>query len=73
MNSQEERLTSDQLLRLSEVADRLQVSRSTVRRIVKEGRLRTVRVSPRSVRVRPQDLEAFIRESLDQAREGRGK
>mgnify|MGYP002078601524 FL=1 len=68
MNSQEERLTSDQLLRLSEVADRLQVSRSTVRRIVKEGRLRTVRVSPRSVRVRPQDLEAFIRESLEERR-----
>lgn len=68
MNSQEERLTSDQLLRLSEVAAQLQVSRSTVGRIVKEGRLRTVRVSPRSVRVRPQDLEAFIRESLEERR-----
>jgi len=68
MNSQEERLTSDQLLRLSEVAAQLQVSRSTVGRIVKEGRLQTVRVSPRSVRVRPQDLEAFIRESLEERR-----
>jgi len=54
-----------QLLRLDQVADRLSVSMSTVRRLVKEGRLTTVRIGPKVIRVRPEDLEAFIREASE--------
>jgi len=47
------------LLRLTDVADQLNVSLPTVRRLVKDGRLKTVRVG-RVIRVRPQDLEDYI-------------
>ncbi|MDP8975743.1 MAG: helix-turn-helix domain-containing protein [Actinomycetota bacterium] len=48
-----------QLLTLGEVADRLKVSESTVRRYTSDGRLPTVHLG-RSVRVRPADLGAFV-------------
>jgi len=52
-------MSQDQLLTLRQVADRLQVSMSTVRRLVDAGELRTVRIG-RNLRVRPEDLKAYI-------------
>jgi excisionase family DNA binding protein len=55
--------TVNKLLRLTEVAERLDISLPTVRRLVKDGSLQTVRVG-RIFRVRPQDLEAYIQSSI---------
>jgi excisionase family DNA binding protein len=60
--------TSDQaagaprLLRLPEVAERLDVSVDTVRRRIADGRLKAMR-SGRVVRVDERDLQAFIKAS----------
>lgn len=54
---------STKLLRLIEVAELLNVSLPTVRRLVKEGRLQSVRVG-RILRVRPEDLEGYIQSSM---------
>jgi len=51
----------ERLLRPEEVAEMLQVSRRTVVRWLKEGILKGVRVG-RLWRVRPEDLEKFLRE-----------
>jgi len=53
------------LLRIEDVAERLSVSRSMAWKLVDLGDLRSVRIG-RAVRVRPQDLEAFL---ADPARE----
>lgn len=55
-------MSQDQLLTLQQVADRLQVSMSTVRRLVAAGKLKTVRIG-RNLRVRPDDLAAYIKEA----------
>ena len=47
------------LLRIEDVAKRLQVSRSMAWKIVSDGRLRSFRIG-RCVRVRPADLERYI-------------
>jgi len=47
------------LLRIDEVAEALQISRSMAWKIVMDGRLRSIRIG-RAVRIRPADLEAFI-------------
>lgn len=52
-------MTDKQLLTLAQVADRLQVSMSTLRLWVDEGEFPIVRIG-RSIRVRPEDLEAYI-------------
>jgi excisionase family DNA binding protein len=48
-----------ELLTLDDVATRLRVSRRTVERIVKEGRIRVVHVG-RQTRVTPRELDAYI-------------
>ena len=48
-----------QLLTLEDACERLQVSEATIRRLVKDGELRVVRIG-RAIRVRPEDLDAFI-------------
>lgn len=58
------------LLTVPEVAERLGVSVRTARRLVEGGAVRSVKLgterrSPR--RVRPSDLDAYIRSSLSQA------
>jgi excisionase family DNA binding protein len=53
------------LLRIEQIADRLSVSRSMAWKIIDLGLLRSVRIG-RAVRVRPQDLEAYL---ADPARE----
>jgi excisionase family DNA binding protein len=47
------------LLRLEDIADRLAVSRSMAWKLIPHGHLRSVRIG-RAVRVRPEDLEAYI-------------
>jgi excisionase family DNA binding protein len=51
------------LLTLDDVCDRLQVSDATIRRLVRDGDLKVVRIG-RAVRVRPEDLDAFIEDRL---------
>ncbi|MES2210084.1 MAG: helix-turn-helix domain-containing protein [Chloroflexota bacterium] len=53
------------LLRIRTVAERLTVSRSMAWKLIDSGVLRSVRIG-RAVRVRPQDLEAYL---ADPARE----
>ncbi len=50
------------MLTLSEVASRLNVSIETVRRLVKDGSLKAVRVG-NQLRVKPEELEDYIRRS----------
>lgn len=55
--------TEDRLLTVAEVAERLRVHPITVRRHIKSGRLRAVRVG-RSVRVRESDVEALLKPAM---------
>ena len=59
-------MNQDQLLTLPQVADRLQVSMSTVRRRVAAGELPVV-VIGRSHRVRPEDLARYIETNVTDA------
>ena len=52
------------LLRLTEVAERLDISMPTVRRLVKDGKIKAIRVG-RVLRVRPLDLESYIQNSVN--------
>ncbi len=47
------------LLRIEDVAERLAVSRSMAWKLIAIGQLRSIRIG-RAVRVRPQDLEAYV-------------
>lgn len=47
-----------------EVADRLQVHRSTVARLVKAGRLPVVRIGRNTPRIPAEALEAFLKAVL---------
>jgi excisionase family DNA binding protein len=58
-------LDPNRLLRPEEVAPRLSVSMSTLRRLISAGRLPVVRVG-HAIRIRPQDLEGFITSSVEQ-------
>lgn len=63
---------SEQLLRVSEVAEQLALRPDTVRRLLYERRLPRVRVGKRAIRIRESDVEAFIRLGFEPARrEGR--
>ena len=52
------------LLRLDEVAERLSVSPSTVRRLIRRGDLKAVRIG-RLLRVRPADLTTYIQAHIE--------
>lgn len=58
-----------QLLTLKQVADRLQVSMSTVNRRVASGEIPIVRLG-RNIRVRPEDLDAYIETRVETVVEG---
>lgn len=47
-------------LTLSEVAEQLSVSRRCVLDRVRAGRLRALRLSPRTIRIRQEDLDVFL-------------
>src|SRR5581483_70821 len=55
----------EQLMTLAETAQHLRVSKATVIRLVKAGKLRTVRLglSAKADRVHPDDLAAFVNEN----------
>lgn len=52
-------MTATELLTVVETARRLRVSRRTVERLIKAGRLRPVRIG-RRVLITTQELEAFL-------------
>jgi excisionase family DNA binding protein len=54
---------SQHLLKADEVARILQISRSFAYQLMQDGSIRVVKLG-RAVRVRPQDLEAFIEANL---------
>lgn len=49
----------DRLLRLEDVAERLSISRSMAWKLVANREISSIRIG-RAVRIRPEDLEAFI-------------
>ncbi len=53
------------LLRVEEVADRLGLRPSTIRKLIYLKRLRVVRPTPRAVRCREADIEAIIRHGYE--------
>lgn len=53
-----------QLLTVEQVADALQVEPVTVRRMLKRGDLRGLKLSGKEWRIRPEDLEAYIQSKL---------
>ncbi|MDQ3044778.1 MAG: helix-turn-helix domain-containing protein [Chloroflexota bacterium] len=48
------------LLTMAEAAERLKVSRVTIQRWIKQGRLRSYKVGPRAVRIRADDLANLL-------------
>jgi excisionase family DNA binding protein len=52
------------LLRLDEVASRLKVSMSTIRRLIRRNDLKAVRVG-RQLRVRPADLNTYLQRNTE--------
>lgn len=52
------------LLSLDDVAGVLGVSRRTIERMVTRGEIPIVRVGPRAIRVRAEDVQEFIRRGL---------
>jgi excisionase family DNA binding protein len=52
-----------QFLKASEIAEKLNVSKSLVYKLIKQGDIRCVQIGS-SLRVRPEDLEVYIRENL---------
>ena len=55
-------MADDDLLPLEEVARRLSVHVETVRRYIKQRKLKAVRLSSTALRVRESELERFIKE-----------
>lgn len=58
---------SSQFLTVQEVADYLKVSRPTVYRLVKKGKIQHIKVEG-SIRIKPSDLESFIERQTTPAR-----
>lgn len=57
-----ERKAVDKLLRAREVAERLGLSQYYVYELVQSGKLSSVKVGERAIRVRESDVERFISE-----------
>jgi excisionase family DNA binding protein len=56
-------MVDENLLTLKQVSERLGISKVTLWRWIKDGKLSSVRLSQRTVYVRKEELERFIRES----------
>jgi excisionase family DNA binding protein len=52
-----------ELIPLMEVRERLKISKATLWRWIKDGKLSTVKLSERKIYVKRNELERFIRES----------
>lgn len=53
-------LSTDKLLKIGEVADRMGVCKATVRKLVAEGQMSATRVSARAVRVYETAVEEYL-------------
>jgi excisionase family DNA binding protein len=53
---------SDELLTVEQVAAELQLHPDTIRRYVREKKLRSIRLSSTALRIRRSELERFIKE-----------
>jgi excisionase family DNA binding protein len=51
------------LLTIQEAAKLIRVSRATLFKLVKDGRLQVVRITPRKVLVRREELDRFLKAS----------
>ncbi len=51
------------LIPIKDVPDILKISRMTLHRWIKEGKISVVKLSPKKVYIRREELERFIRES----------
>ena len=56
-------LPQSQLLKVPDVADILNCSKAYIYKLVKQGEIPSVQIGT-AVRIRPQDLDRFIRENL---------
>lgn len=56
MSESETPPTRPVLLSPQQVADRLSISRQTVLRLISQGKLRAARITPRTLRIREDDL-----------------
>lgn len=54
----------ESLLTVQDVADRLKVSESTVRRLIDQGAIPIVRIG-RQIRIRPEDVEKYIKQQTE--------
>lgn len=52
-----------ELLTFAEIRELLKISRSTLYRLIRSGRLPVVYVAPRTPRIRKEDVEALLRPS----------
>ena len=57
----------NRLLTAKEIAQRLNISKAFAYKLMQIGEIRTVKIGG-SVRVRPEDLEAYIEENLQETR-----
>lgn len=58
---------SDRLLTVQDVAQLLQVHDQTVRGYIREGRLRSIRLGRRAIRISQADFDDFIRRHQSEA------
>ena len=66
-------MSEHELFTVQQVAGLLKVTPATVYRWLDSGKLPKVRFSHRAVRIRPKDLERFIKEHLNHQSEGEQK
>lgn len=57
---------ADELLTIDEVAAELKLHPDTIRRYIREKKLKSVRVGGTAIRVRRSEMERFIREDDEQ-------
>ena len=57
-------IVNDEFLTVEQVAERLQMHPDTIRRYIRQKKLRAVRISPTNIRIRRSDLDKFIEERL---------
>ena len=62
----------DDLLTIEQVAERLQLHPDTVRRYIREKKMKAVRLSATNLRVRRSELERFIEERETNGGEEKG-
>ncbi len=62
---------ADELLTIDEVAAELKLHPDTIRRYIREGKLKPTRVGGTAIRIRRSELDRFIREGEEGSEDGR--